>query len=82
MWRDRYYNEAKKMYPFGEWFCDTNASLNEKITGLDPHITKSIYYHGVKYNSIWVRTFGLHVHVQYLKISMYMYKYYDDPEHL
>ena len=54
VWKNRYYDEAKKMYPFGEWFCDTNASTIEKATGLNPRITKPIHYTGVQYNSLWV----------------------------
>lgn len=53
-WRDRYYDEAKKMYPFGVWFCDTNATDLQKSYGLDPQITVPLYYYGVKHGALWV----------------------------
>ena len=54
-WQRRYSKEAKKMYPFGDWFCDTNATAGQKQSGFNPDITKTVYYAGMKHRTLWVR---------------------------
>ena len=43
------------MYPFGDWFCDTNATAGQKQSGFNPDITKTVYYAGMKHRTLWVR---------------------------
>ncbi len=54
-WRNRYFQESLKLYPFGIAYCDRNATGNERWLGVDPRIDFQVPYYGRMYRSLFVR---------------------------
>lgn len=54
-WNQAYSSYAEEMYPFGPTYCDNNATIGQKSTGLNVNANNiSIPFYGARYRSVMV----------------------------
>jgi len=53
-WAERYASYSPTMYPFGLTYCDSNATINQKSSGLNADINFTLPFYGSRYKSILV----------------------------